>query len=214
MTPIPNLQSSTSNQIKLGLLIGATAVSGGVILAFGGPLAALALLIAGAATLIVLRDIEIGFFSVIGVICLLPFATLPIDIGLTPTFLDMALGSVVGIWLLRLVTGRQRTVITAPVTLPLLIFIVVAIFSFIFGLSNGPLTPTLLRKSAELLLSIGFVLIVVDYCRDWTKLERLVKALLLAGAAAAAVAIGFWLLPDDTANLILNAFQRLGYTGG
>lgn len=214
MTPIPNLQSSTSNQIKLGLLIGATAVSGGIILAFGGPLAALALLIAGAATLIVLRDIEIGFFSVIGVICLLPFATLPIDIGLTPTFLDMALGSVVGIWLLRLVTGRQRTVITAPVTLPLLIFIVVAIFSFIFGLSNGPLTPTLLRKFAELLLSIGFVLIVVDYCRDWTKLERLVKALLLAGAAAAAVAIGFWLLPDDTANLILNAFQRLGYPGG
>jgi O-antigen ligase len=38
--------------------------------------------------------------------------------------------------------------------------------------------------------------------------------LLLAGSAASALAIGLWLLPDDTANSALNILQRLGYPGG
>ena len=184
------------------------------VLAFGGPVAGAGVLLGGLAALLILRNIELGFFAVIAVVALLPFATLPVDIGVTPTFLDFALGGVIFVWLLGIVTGRQRRLITAPVALPLILFIIVAVFAFIFGLANGPLTPTLLRKFAELLLSLGFVIVVIDYCREWSHLERLVKFLLLMGAAAAAVAIGLWLLPDDTANTILNALTRLGYPGG
>lgn len=209
----PNL-NPTQSPLGLGLLIGLTAVVGGSILAFGGPIVAVAFLLAALAALIVLRDIEIGFWAVIAVVTLLPFATLPFDIGLTPTFLDMALGAVLAVWIVNLVTGRQRTITLAPVTLPLLIFIIFALFAFIFGLNNGPLTPTLLRKFAELLVSLGFVLIIIDYCKTWLRLERLVKVLLLAGAAASAIAIGLWLLPDDTANSVLNILPRLGYPGG
>lgn len=198
----------------IGLLAGLLAVAGGVILAFGGPLAAVALVLGAAVAFLVLRDVRLGFWGIIAVIALLPFATLPIDIGLTPTFLDLALGSVVGIWALRIATGQQRTVVTSPITVPLIVFIVVAVFAFIFGLSNGPLTPTLLRRFAELLLSLGFVLVVVDYCRSWERVESLVKVLLLAGAAAAAIGIALWVLPDEMANSVLNALQRVGYPGG
>lgn len=198
----------------VGGLLGGTAAIFGLVLAFGGPLAGAALLIAAAAAFIVLRDIEIGFWGVIVVICLLPFATIPIDLGVIPTFLDVALGSVVGVWLLGLVTGQQKRIVTAPITLPLLLFILVTIFAFIFGLANGPLTPTLLRKFAELLLSLGFVIVVVDYCRTWARLERVTRILLLAGAAASAVAIFFWLLPDETTNQLLNVLARIGYPGG
>lgn len=200
--------------LGLALLLALFAITGGLVLAFGGPLAAVALLLAGAATAVVLRRIAVGFWGVILVISLLPFATLPFDIGLTPTFLDLALAAVVGVWLLGLVTGQQRKIILSPITLPLLLFMLIAIFAFIFGLNNGPLTPTLLRKFAELLLSLGFVLVIVDYCRTWPRLEGLVKVFLLAGAAASAVAIILWLLPDDTANAGLNVLQRLGYPGG
>ena len=209
-TPVTRI----TNPLSLGLLAGILAVVGGVVLAFGGPLAGLAIVLAGVTALIVLRDIEMGFWAVIGVITLLPFATLPVDIGLTPTFLDLALGAVVGIWVLRLVSGRQRSIVNSPLTLPLVLFIIIAVFAFVFGLSNGPLTPTLLRHFAELLLSLGFVLVVVDYCRNWHRLERLVKVLLLAGAGAAAVGIFLWLLPDETANQLLNYLQRVGYPGG
>ncbi|MFN2140310.1 MAG: O-antigen ligase family protein [Candidatus Promineifilaceae bacterium] len=198
----------------LAIFVALTAVVGGLIAAYGGPIAAAAVLLALGATYIVLREIEIGFWGVILVVALIPFATLPIDIGLTPTFLDLAIAAVVAVWLLRLVTGEQTTITMTPITLPLVIFILIAIFAFIFGLSNGPLTPTLLRKFAELLLSLGFVLVIIDYCSNWERLLRLVKVLLLAGAAASAVAIGLWLLPDDTANSALNSLQRLGYPGG
>ena len=204
----------TQSPLIVGLLAGLFAVAGGVVLAFGGPLAALAVALAGAATLIVLRNIEVGFWGVIAVICLLPFGTIPVDIGLTPTFLDVAMGAVVGVWALGLATGRQRAITTTPITLPLVLFMLVAVFAFIFGLGNGPLTPTLLRHFAELLLSLGFVLVVIDYCRTWGRLERLVRVLLLAGAGAAAVGIFLWFLPDETANVLLNALQRVGYPGG
>lgn len=206
--------SLTLSPLALAGMCMAAAVVGGLLLAFGGPLAALALLLAGAALAIALRDLEMGFWGVAAVICLLPFATIPVDLGLTPTFLDAALGVVVVVWVLRLLTGRQRRVVTAPLTLPLLIFLIVALFAFIFGLRNGPFTPTLARKFAELLLSIGFVIVVVDYCRSWERLERLTRILLLGGGAAALLAIGVWLLPDETANAVLNLLTRVGYPGG
>lgn len=205
---------SPNSPLGLGILLGGVAILGGAILALGGPLAGAAVLAAIVVAGVVLQRLEIGFWGVIVVICLLPFATLPFDIGLTPTFLDMALGAVVGIWFLRIATGQQRDIVLAPVTLPLLLFMILAIFAFIFGLPNGPLTPTLLRKFAELLLSMGFVIVVVDYCRTWEQVERLVKVLMLSGAAASAVAIGLWLIPEVTANSFLNALTRLGYPGG
>lgn len=204
----------TSSILVMGLLLGGTAVFGGLVLAFGGPLAGAALFAALIVGLVVLRDIEIGFWGVILVVCLLPFATLPIDIGVTPTFLDLALGAVFAIWALGLVTGRQRSVVTSPLTIPLGIFILVAVFAFIFGLGNGPLTPTLLRKFAELILSLSFVLIIIDYCTTWLRLERLVKVVILAGAGAAAIAIVMWLMPEEAANTGLNMLTRLGYPGG
>ena len=213
-TPTHHAPRTTLSPLLMGFITGLVAIVGGAILGFGGPLAGIAFIIGIVAVIAVLRDIEIGFWGVIGVVCLLPFATLPVDIGLTPTFLDLALGAVVGIWVLGLVTGQQRTVVTAPITLPLVIFIILAVFAFIFGLTNGPLTSNLLRHFAELILSLGFVLIVVDYCRSWERLERLVKVLMLAGAAAAAIGIFLWLLPNDTANTLLNLLTRLGYPGG
>jgi polysaccharide biosynthesis protein PslJ len=220
-SPSPSPLSSWPNHLHpgrsplgLGLLAGLFAVFGGVVLAFGGPLAGAAVLLALVAAVVVLRDIEIGFWGVIAVICLLPFAALPVNIGIKPTFLDLALAAVVGVWALGIVTGRQRTIITAPITVPLLIFILVAVFAFIFGLSNGPLTSTLLRRFAELILSLAFVLVVVDYCATWERLERLVKVILIGGAGAALIAIVLWLLPEETTNVILNSLQRVGYPGG
>ncbi len=198
----------------VGLVAGIVAVLGGIVLAVGGPIAAVAIILAVVAAFVVLQNLELGFWGVIAVITLIPFATVPVDIGLTPTLLDLALGATIGVWALRIVTGRQRTMLTAPITLPLVIFMLVAVFAFIFGMNNGPLTSNLIRHFAELLLSLGFVLVVIDYCAQWEKLERLVKVLLLTGAGAAVIGTALWILPDFTANDILNALQRVGYPGG
>ena len=213
-SPQGNRALLTQSPLVIGVAAALFALLGGLILAYGGWFAGVALIAAGIGAWLVLRDMELGLWATFAVIGLLPFATLPIDIGITPTFLDCGLGAFAGVWLLRLVTGEQRRVITAPVTLPVVVFLLVAIFAFIFGLQNGPFTPTLARKFAELLLSIGMVIIVIDYCRTWDQLERIVKIALLSGGGAAALAIIIWLLPDLTANSVLNALTRLGYPGG
>ena len=198
----------------IGILLGLAAVFGGILLAFGGPIAGVGAILALAAAGAVLRDIEIGFWGVVLVVCLLPFATIPVDIGLTPTLLDIIIAATVGIWFLRLVTGQRREVVTSVITVPLSIFILVTLFAFIFGLANGPLTANLIRHFAELLISIGFVLVIVDYFVNWDRIERITKIIILSGAAAAAIAILFWLLPDLLTNDILNIFNRIGYPGG
>jgi len=209
-----NNRKELRRSLAIGLTVGLGAVLLGLLLAFGGPIAAAAAIMAFIAAVIVLRKFEVGFWGVVAVVCLLPFATIPVDIGLTPTLLDIALGVTVGIWLFRMATSGGRRMISSPVTLPILIFLMAIVFSFIFGLANGPITSNLLRHFAELLLSIGFVLVIVDYFSIWERIERIVKILMLAGAAAALVAIFLWLLPDFTANDILNSLQRVGYPGG
>ncbi len=175
---------------------------------------AAALTAAIAVALWVLRDMEIGFWGLIGVICLLPFAAFPVDIGITPTFLDAAIGAIVGVWLLRLATGRQRRIVTSPITLPLIAFVLVAVFSFVLGLQHGALTSYLIRHFAEMMLSIGFTVVVVDYCRGWKQLERLVRVLLLAAGAAAALGVVLYLLPDALTNSLLSRLTIVGYPGG
>lgn len=196
------------------MIIAIVGTFSGLLLAFGGPLVGAGILLAAIAGLIVLSNMEIGIWGVVGVVCLLPFATLPFKIVITPTFLDLALGGVFAVWALRLVTGRQTEVVTAPVTFPLIMFILVTLFAFVFGMPNGPLTSQLLRKFSELILSLVFVVLLIDYCRDWDKLERLVRVVLLAGTGAAVIGIVLWLLPDETANDILNLFVRFGYPEG
>ncbi|MDX1613861.1 MAG: O-antigen ligase family protein [Candidatus Promineifilaceae bacterium] len=196
------------------MIIGTVALVGGLVLAFSGPVAALGVILAVSALVVVLRNIEVGFWGVIAVVGLLPFGTIPVDVGVTPTLLDVAMGATVAVWLMQIATGQQRRIVTAPVTLPLVAFILVSIFAFIFGLANGPLTPNLLRHFAELLLSLGFVIVIVDYCRTWERIERLVRVVIVVGAGAAALGIGLWLLPDLVANDLLNVLQRIGYPGG
>ena len=88
----PLREPSAPSPFLLGLLVGLTAVLAGIVLGFGGPVAGAAVAVGGLAAVLVLRNQELGFFAVIAVVALLPFATLPFDIGLTPTFLDFALG--------------------------------------------------------------------------------------------------------------------------
>ena len=210
MTPRLTLSPS----VLTALLATVLSVLGGLVLAFGGPLIAVALVLGIVGAIIVLRDIKIGFWGVILVVCILPFATLPIDIGVTPSFLDCALGAAVGVWLLRLVTGQQTDITLSPVTLPILLFLIVAVFAFIFGMPNGIVTGTIAKKFAELLLSIGFVVVVVDYFNSWERIEQYGRVILIGAGVASFLAIFIWVLPNTLANTLLNYLAPLDYPSG
>ena len=55
--------------ISVGVLAGILAIVGGLVLAYGGWIAGAALLVGIAGTIIVLRELEVGFWGVIAIIC-------------------------------------------------------------------------------------------------------------------------------------------------
>lgn len=186
-------------------------LTGGWFVATAGALITAALVVGLAAGLWALRDIEAGYAGAFAIICLLPFGALPVPFSPKPTFLDLAVGALFFVWLAQIATGRQRDFIATPLGLPILIFILLAILTFIVGLGHAPLDQKTARRFVELLASILLYFLTVNVVRDEDRLERLTRFILLGGVAAALVAIVLYVLPKASSFSILLGLQRLGY---
>jgi len=198
----------------LGAAVGLSTLVVGGLVGLAGPLIAVGVIVAVAVALWALTNLEIGLWGAIGIITLLPFAAVPFKLVFTPTFLDLAVGGTFLVYLMQWMTGRRRRLTLTPAHGPIFVFLALAIFSFVAGIPNGPLTPNQLRQFAELLINIALCFVVVDYLDDWQKFNHLARVILLGGTAAAAIGIGLYLLPPDTANRLLSALAVFGYPGG
>ena len=121
------------------LLVG---VIGGAILAVLTPVYLAALVIALAGGYLLLRDTQWGFFALIALICLLPFAAVPLGVGFEPTFLDLVLLSIFFVWASRIATRRQEPFLASPLALPIIAFLVIVVVAFIAGLGHSSITTT------------------------------------------------------------------------
>ncbi len=193
-------------------LIGALVAA--LLVAALGPIYALVAVIAVTGGLLMLRDLRWGLLALFAVIGLLPFAALPFKIGFTPTFLDVALLAVYFVWVMRVATRRDRELIGTPLGPAVLFFVLIAFFAFANGLRFSRPTSTTLRNFAELILAIGMFFVLVNTMRRRTDLNFVVRLVLLAGAAAAAIAIIFYVIPSTWTIRILDALARFNYPGG
>jgi len=200
------------------LLCAVLAAAGGYLLAEFGPLVAGAGLAALFFGLWMLRDVEVAYWGVIGVVCLLPFASFPFDVGFTPTFLDAALGALFFVWALQIATGFQRDFVGTSLGLPILVFMLLAVGSFLYGLSHAVLSSYLVRHFAEVMLSVGLFFLVVNTVREVERLRRIVRVLILGAFAAACLGIALYAVAsyvsDDVVIRALSALGRLGYPTG
>jgi O-antigen ligase len=200
------------------VLCAALAVGLGYLLAEFGPLIAGAGLVGLFLGLWMLRDLEVAYWAVIGVICLLPFASFPFDIGFTPTFLDAAMGALFLVWVLQIATGVQRDFVGTSLGLPIAVFMLLAIGAFVFGLSHAPLTAYVLRHFGEVLLSVAIFYLVVNTVRDLGRFQRIVRVLILGAFAAAVLGILLYVvaayISEDFVIRVLSALGRLGYPAG
>jgi hypothetical protein len=192
----------------------AVAVGVGYLLAEVGPLYATVGVVALIAALLVLRDIELAFWGVIGVVCLLPFASFPFSIGFTPTFLDAALGALFVVWVLQLMTSAQRRFVTTGLGGPVILFLLLALAAFILGLGHAPLTSYIIRHFGEIILSVLLFFLVINTVQTTERLERIVRALIICTALASVVGIVLYVIPDELAMRALSALGILGYPTG
>ncbi len=204
------------------VLCGASAVGIGYLLSEFGPLVAGAGLAGLLLGIWMLLDIEVAYGVLIGIICLLPFASFPFDFGFTPTFLDAALGALFFIWLLQVAGSRPDALVATPLGLPVAVFMLLAVGTFIFGLRHVPLAlgylQTYLRRFAEVMLSVALFFLVVNTVRDTLRLQRVVRILILASFGSALLGVGLYIVADqispDAVIRALSALDRIGYPTG
>ena len=101
-----------------------------------------------------------------------------------------------------------------PIALPLLSLIVVAIATFIVGLPNGALTPLVLRRFAELVMSLALVFVLVSIMRTRETLIRTMRVLILVGALGALIGVVLYELPSELSIRLLSALAPFGYPTG
>jgi len=204
------------------LVCAGLAVGVGYLLSEFGPLIAGAGMVGLFLGIWVLQDIEVAYWSVIGVICLLPFASFPFDLGFTPTFLDAALGALFVVWLLQLAGGAQETFVATPLGLPVLVFMLLALGTFVLGLGHVPLAlgflQTYLRRFAEVMLSVALFFLIVNTVRDSGRLRRVSRALIWGAFGSALLGVGLYIVADQISGEIviqaLSALGRIGYPTG
>lgn len=193
------------------LLAGTLAIA--LVVGVAGPLMALAAAMALIAALLMLDDTRWGFVAVAGVALVLPFASLPFSIGFKPTFLDLALGALFFTWLFKLVIGRQDDFIASPIGLFVGLFMLLALFAFVKGLTHSPPSSFLIRRFGEILIGIALFFVCVNTVRSEADAVWVTRWVLLAGGAAAVIAVLFYIFPDQ-AVWVLDRLARFDYPGG
>ncbi len=193
------------------LLVGSLA---GAFVALLKPLYAAALVVGTAGGLLMLRSRQFTLFVLVAVICLLPFGSVPLDVGFSPTFLNLALGVLFLIWAVRVAKGVQEPWVSSPISPLVLIFILLTFVAFIAGLAHAHLSATALRKFAEVPLGIAVFFAVLNHVRSRKDLERLTLWLVLGGTAAAAIGIVLYFIPQHWAVRLLSALRVFRYPSG
>jgi O-antigen ligase len=237
-----NLAERLATDHRLGLLFvlgvgGLLALVLAALVSFTSPALAAAAVIGLFGAAVILSNVEFGFYALIAVVVLLPFASIPINLGFNPTFLDIALLLLFVIWLARMLTRQDEGVSTRAHTvdlttatgrileasegfqftalgLPILTFMVLAIFSFVSGLAHAGLDIGTVRHFAEILLALALYFLVVNVVRTRARLERIVTALIVAGGVSAGLGILFYFLPQDLTIRALSLLRVFNYPSG
>jgi O-antigen ligase len=205
----PRLAASTAVGIAVlaGLAVGALLGGLGVLLALG-------LIGALVAALLLLRSTEWGLLALLALICLLPYAAMPVEIGFRPTFIDAALLALFGVWVMRLVTRAQRTFEASALGTPIFAFMLWTVVTFVAGLAHAPLSATVLRRFLEVLLAVSLFFVVVNQVQRLELLRRLTAVIIVAGGLSGLFGVLFYLLPGSLTVSILSKLAVFNYPAG
>jgi hypothetical protein len=207
----PNLRV---RQLFYGAVLGVGALVIALFVGVAGPIIALAAALALVGGALILADTHWGFVALVGVAFGLPFASLPFSIGFKPTFLDVALLALVFVWVLKLAIGQERVFLASPLGIPVALFMLLAIFSFAYGLTHSSANSFFVRRFAEILLGIGLFFVAVNTVRTSAEVIWVTRWLMLAGWGAATIAVGFYVIPEEWTVAILDRLARFDYPGG
>lgn len=198
----------------VGILIGVSAGLAALMIVLLDPIIAFGLIIGGLVGLYILTDIQAALYSVVAIMILLPFGTLPFEIGFTPTLMDTIIGGFLVIYLMQWMTRRRERLTLTPIHALIIVYMLWLLLSYFLGLRYAAPTANNIRQFVSTLISISLVFIVCDLLRDPVLLRRLVLVVIVTVGIQSLIALGLYALPDLTAETVLNRLGRIGYPVG
>ncbi|SVC13487.1 uncharacterized protein METZ01_LOCUS266341, partial [marine metagenome] len=157
---------------------------------------------------------ELALWSTIVIFSLIPFGTMPFKFILTPTFLDITIATIYLVFFTQRLKSNRQPLVSTPAHIPIIIFILLSILSFILGTSNTSINPNLLRKFVGYILNISLALIIVDQVHNRLILTRIIKTIIVSGFAAAILGIALYIAPPNLSELSLNYLSVFNYPSG
>lgn len=197
-----------------GAIVGVLGGGLALILVLEGPIMTFGLLFAVMVGLVALSNLDIALLVLIATAALLPYGTLPFSVGVTPSLIDVTLAIVIGVYAFQWMTGRRMGLRVSNVHLVFVLFILVLLAAFLLGTANAPLTAGVLRRFVGLLANIIMALVMFDIVRTHVTVRRVAATFMLVGAVSGVIGTMLWILPDLTAENILNRLGRIGYPVG
>lgn len=190
----------------LGSAVGITTVAASPVVPAGA-------LVAAAGLLGTLRAPLLAVLGFVVIACLLPFAVIPVRIGVALTFVDVALTLLLVVCFLRVL--RERAAIrTTPIDGLVALFVAAAVVSFIIGSGYSAVAGEQFRLFLKLLNSVLFFFMVVQVVRSRQDVIWVVRTFLAAGGIAGGLAVALYFLPRDTTVAVLSALRPFGYPSG
>ena len=182
--------------------------------AFVHPLVGLAAAFGAILAPLLLRNIDLAFLGVVTVILILPFGALPFGVGFDPTFLDLTLGALYAIWIMRLVQREQTKLYLPPLSAWVLILIGLAFTALIAGLSHTRPTNNQFRIFGELIMGLGLFFVIANLIEDRRSLRRIFFALVSLSGLAAFIGLLLYVLPNGLEMRILSLLDIIKYPSG
>src|SRR5581483_331018 len=195
----------------VGMAVG-RGVAGGAVVALAPPFPLVGVLGGGAAALAILTSLRRGLLALVAVAILLPFAVLPVRLGVQPTLLDATLGLLFLAWLLAAAHQRSALVLTAPGAWLAGLLLIVGVAHLLGAGHVG--ADELTRRVVKLGASLALFYCVVNVLHSLADVRLVERALIATATLAALLAIGIWALPRATQVRLLSALGGLGYPTG
>ena len=190
----------------------ALGVLGGLAVTILGPLLPLILLVGLAGATLILLDARWGLLACWGVIALLPFATLPFKVAITPTLLTCAIALTWLVFGVRLLLRRDELLVPSPLDGLTILFLLVTLFAFVLGVGNG-YTTAILHDYGKMVLAISFFFLVTNLVRTRRDLALSLASIAVLGGGAAVLGLGLWAL-GRAAEPLLARLAIVGYPTG
>lgn len=157
---------------------------------------------------------DAGLTGVIAVALLLPFAVVPVDLGLKPSFLNLAVLLAYLRWIWQAI--RQESLRPLPIytTGLIVLFGAWALSAALWGLNFARPSLFEMRKVLEYLLSLGLFLLVLHTVHTPRRIRYAAAGVAIAGTLSALLGLIVYFLPPAWAQTLLEQFAAFDYPAG